>query len=375
MFDGSGGRSRWRRLLWAAAIVVLAAILYAARDALTPFAIGGIVAFLLAPVVDRLRAMLPFRSTRPELATTVAVLVIYVAALSVFAAVLLTVVPRVVNQVSQLAVEAPAITRQAQDEVERRVRTYRQIVPRNMQAYIDEQAARLAEQAGNWGVLVVQQVLALLTSGFASLVAFIVVPFWLYYLLRDREAGTSAFVRLFPVEVRGDVRALVLSAANTFGSYIRAQLLLATLIGIVTWLGLAWLGVPFALLLGVITGVFNLIPVLGPMIGGIPVLIISFAALPGLSTLWVFLFLFVTQNLKDYVIAPRIQGDAVKIHPAVVLLLLVVAGKLAGIWGLLLVVPVAAVVRDVFMHVQRRLRDGPEVRPAPAEVLAGRAGD
>ncbi|HZQ36787.1 MAG TPA: AI-2E family transporter, partial [Dehalococcoidia bacterium] len=80
---------------------------------------------------------------------------------------------------------------------------------------------------------------------------------------------------------------------------------------------------------------------------------------------------FVTQELKDFIVVPRVQGNAVRLHPAIILVLIVVAGRLAGFWGLLLVVPVAAVLRDSFVYVYHRLGEQPALAlPEPGEPRA-----
>jgi predicted PurR-regulated permease PerM len=194
-----------------------------------------------------------------------------------------------------------------------------------------------------------------------------VTPFWLFLVLKDRERGVAAFVGLFPAGVRPDVRLLLAGADRVLGSFIRAQLLNAIIAGVSTGVGLWLLGVPFSLVLGVLAGFANLIPVLGAMIAGAPALVVAAATTDPLTVLWTFLFLFVAQNVRAYAIVPRIQGQAVNIHPAIILVLLVIAGKLAGFWGLLLIVPLAAVARDVFVHVYRRL--GEPAAPPAAPLL------
>jgi predicted PurR-regulated permease PerM len=261
----------------------------------------------------------------------------------------------------------PSLVERVQHEFERNAGWYRENVPEALQRRIEAGTQDLAGRAANVGVSLALGLLALVTGGVGQLVAYIVTPFWLFLVLRDREQGNRFFLGLFPPAVQLDVRLLLAKADRTLGSFIRAQLLNAIIAGVTTWLGLWWLGVPFSLVLGVLAGFANLIPVLGAMIAGVPALVVAAALTEPLIVLWTFIFLFVAQNVRAYAIVPRIQGQAVNIHPAIILVLLVVGGKLGGFWGLLLVVPLAAVTRDIFVHIYRRLGQ-PEQDAAPAQA-------
>lgn len=352
---GQSLRARIRLAMVAGAILVVGWLFWSARDALTPFLFATVVAVALAPLVDRVLGWLPFRERRPQAARVVAVLTVYLGTILVLGGLLVMIAPRVGDQALTLSENAPALVATAREELEQWAGWYRERVPPVVQQQVDQASQDLARRAATFGTQVLQRIFTFITSGITGALAYLVVPFWLYYLLMDRDRGTRAFVGLFPVAVRDDVRILLERANRTFGAFIRAQLILSTVSGVVTGFGLALLGVQPALVLGVIAGIANLIPVLGPMIGGLPILLVTAATRPGWMILWVFLFLFAAQNLKDYLLVPHLQGDAVRLHPAIILPLLVIAGHLGGFWGLLLAVPLASIVRDIYVYIYRRL--------------------
>jgi predicted PurR-regulated permease PerM len=372
------GRERLRLALVLAALGAVAWLIWSARDVLSPFLIGIVAAFVLAPIVDRVVALLPFRRSRPELAATLAVAVVYGAVLLLLALLALFLLPRIGDQFEQLAESTPGLVATTRERIEQSAAWYREQVPRDVQREINHRTEDIARRAGDIGIEIARRTVAFLTGGLANVLAYIVVPFWLFYVLKDRALGTRAFYTLFPPAWQGDVAVMLHRANGVLGSYIRAQLLLSTLSGAVMAVGLTLFDIKFSLILGVIAGIANLIPVLGPMIGGVPILIVTAATHPGWTILWVFLFMFITQNVKDYVLVPRVQGDAVNLHPAIILVLLVIAGHLAGFWGLLVAVPLAAVVRDIFVYIYRRLGDDPppatvhETTSGPASTAAGR---
>ncbi len=352
-------RARGRLAMAIGAALVVGWLVWSARYALYPFIVGIIAAFALAPIVDRVARLLPFRRTNPDLAVSLAVALVYAATLLILITLGVQLVPRVGNQLLQLADRAPALVAEARERFEQGTGWYRRRVPPNLQRQIDQSTQELAGRAGAVGLRVVGGVLGIVTGTVGNALSYIVVPFWIFFLLKDYDRGAAAFIRLFPPSWRDDVTILLQGAGRTMGSFIRAQLVLSVVSGVIAAAGLWLLGVPFSLILGVIAAIASLIPVLGAMLGGIPALIVTIATKPGWTVLWVFLFLFITQNLKAYVIVPRIQGQAVKLHAAVILVLLAIAGSVAGFWGLLLVVPLAAVARDVFVYIYRRLGDEP----------------
>ena len=138
-------------------------------------------------------------------------------------------------------------------------------------------------------------------------------------------------------------------ANDVLGAYVRAQLTLGVVVGAVVFVGLFALGIRFAALLGLIAGVFELIPIIGPLLGAIPGILVALATSPG-DLLWVVLLYTGVQLVENAVLVPRIQGRAVDIHPAIIMLLLVISSEVAGLWGVIVAVPLAAVTRDVFLY-------------------------
>lgn len=362
-------RRRLRAVMVVSAICVLVWLLYDARGSLTPFYAGATFAFIFAPLVDRLSALVPFRRARPGLATGLAILIVYAGIGVLLAAFAFWVVPRLLEQSATLVAATPRLVRRVQDELTRDSASYRQRVPPELQRSIEIEGQKMAGRAGDFAQEAVTRVLAFFVVGVSTLLGYIVVPFWIFFVLKDRRQGAEAFYNLFPDSLSDDARYLIQRANTVIGAYLRAQFLLASFTGALTALGLTLFGVPFAIVLGLIAGVANLIPVLGPMLGGLPALIVVGATHPGWTVVWVFLFLFVAQELKDFILVPHIQGGAVRIHPAIILLLLVVAGHVAGFWGLFVAVPFAAVARDSFAYIYRRLGGSGALRAADRELL------
>ena len=117
--------------------------------------------------------------------------------------------------------------------------------------------------------------------------------------------------------------------------------------------------VRFALVLGIIAGITELIPVIGPILGSVPAIIVALATSPE-KTLLVILIAVGVQFLENNFLVPRIHSMAVHVHPAVIMVLLVIGSNLAGVWGMLIVVPLAAACRDIYIYLHERFGE-PEV--------------
>jgi predicted PurR-regulated permease PerM len=146
-----------------------------------------------------------------------------------------------------------------------------------------------------------------------------------------------------------------------FAQWVRGQLILGLAVGIATFIGLLILaGIidpvfgRFALLLALVAGILELLPIIGPIIAAIPAILIAATAGPQAVIAAVALYLIV-QQLENNILVPKIQGDAVELHPSVVMFALVIGGAIAGLLGAILALPITAAGRDVYRYLFRRL--------------------
>jgi predicted PurR-regulated permease PerM len=158
---------------------------------------------------------------------------------------------------------------------------------------------------------------------------------------------------------------------DVLSAYIRGQLLLCFFIGTMATLALLIIDVPSALVLGLIAGLFEALPFIGPILGAIPALIVALVNEPT-SAIWVAVAFFAIQQVENLILVPRISGESVKLHPAMVMVVLVVGNELAGFVGMLIAVPVTALLRDVFKYLYLRLLDEPlSPEAAMTEIRSG----
>ena len=214
---------------------------------------------------------------------------------------------------------------------------------------------------------VAARTLGAISNAVSTVIGVAAVPFLLFYLLKDRETAVSGIYSLMPPEARRHAVNVVAIVNGVVGAYIRAQLTLGVIVGLVVSLGLFLLGVKFSILLGIVAGVTELIPIIGPLLGAIPGVFVALATAPE-KVLWVVLLYAGVQAVENVVLVPRIQGHAVGVNPAIIMVALMVGSEAAGLWGVLLAVPVTAVGRDIFnyFHAEWGQRPEPEA-PTSAE--------
>jgi predicted PurR-regulated permease PerM len=163
------------------------------------------------------------------------------------------------------------------------------------------------------------------------------------YLLIDGPRFRSRSLALLPVQHRGKLLFLEDHISRVLGAYLRGQFTLAVIIGVAAGVGTALLGLPYAVVLGVLAGLFELVPMFGPILSVIPAAIVALF-MPFPTVVWVLLFFLVVQQVENNILAPRISGHAVGLHPLGAMFALLAGFQLAGLVGALFAVPLAGVL-------------------------------
>ncbi|MDA0301377.1 MAG: AI-2E family transporter [Chloroflexi bacterium] len=364
---------RARLALWVSTAALVCYVAYLSSYTLIPFLVGAVIAYALAPIVDRLLVLVPLRhSNQLAIRRGLAVLIIYLVFFGLLTVALLSLIPIAVEQIAHFIEELPAITESARQQTMGLLHQYQQRTPPEVQARINALAEQGASAAASVAATVVQATVFTVTSTVGFLFGLAIVPFWMFYVMRDRHLAGPNFVRAAPVEVREDVRMMLSLADRLLGRYIRAQLILGLAVGGAVGVLMALMGVELSLGLGVWAGVTELIPIIGPWAGAIPGLILVAATDPSLLP-WVALTYLMVQQVENNFLVPRIQGQALDLHPAMVILLLVVGGAVFGFIGLVVIIPLAAIVRELFWYLDRRLQgQTPEQAFAASHVNGGK---
>jgi predicted PurR-regulated permease PerM len=313
-----------------------------------PLLIAVAVVYLLNPLVTALE-----RRRVPRVAGAG---IVYVLFLCIVALVVSLLVPVVTRQVEAVIDHFPEYLADGQAFV-RRVATRFGQEP-NFQ--LDAEQVREWLSAGENRQAVTRYLTGLrsvTTSLLSGMIIFVLGPVMAFYLLIDLPRLRRGSMALIPPARREEIRALMDRIGQTVGGFFRGQLLVALFVGVASSVGLWAIGLPFWLLVGMVAGVFNLVPLVGPFIGGGLAVIIALISGEPLKALWAALVLLVVQQIDNHLISPNVMSRTVQLHPVVVMLALLVGASFAGLFGMLVIVPLVAVAKIVFLFVWSKYVD------------------
>ena len=180
-------------------------------------------------------------------------------------------------------------------------------------------------------------------------IALITMPIILFFLLKDGRNLPYYTMKFIPTKMRLSTYNLLKEINTQISQYIRGQLLVAFFVALMFWIGFAIIGLEYAVLLAILAGVLNLVPYLGSFLAIIPILIIALVASPAMLVKVIIVFA-IEQTLEGRLIQPLILGSNLKIHPVTIIVVLLTAGKLFGIPGVILGIPAYAVMKVIFEH-------------------------
>ncbi len=364
-------RKRNRLLLWLALAVLVLALLWATWRVLMPYLVGLVLAYLLLPLVNWLDRHMPARLKDWRVSRAIAIVITYLLLLAIVAGLVAFFVPLLVQQVDYLIERWPVLAERAQEWGEQGW-TWYQRLPENWQTTIETNVEGLL---GDVAAALQNAMLATVTTVFSTvstIIGLVVIPFWLFYILHDESKVKTGAIGVFPERMRADLLAMARLLDDVLSAYIRGQLLLMLFVGGMATIAFLIIGVPFAIVLGFIAGLFEILPYVGPILGAIPAVLVALLNEP-VTALYVAAAFFAIQQVENLILVPRIAGQSVKLHPAMVMLVLVIGNELAGLVGMITAVPIAAIIRDVFKYLYLRLLDEPlSPAQAAARVRAGR---
>ena len=187
-------------------------------------------------------------------------------------------------------------------------------------------------------------------GAFSGVLSLILIFVFTIYMLLDFKNLRLMFVDLFEDERRDEIQKLVTKIETRLGSWLRGQILLMLIIGVLTYIGLLIIGMDYALPLAVIAGLLEVVPIVGPIISLVPAALIGFFISPVVGVGVVILYLFV-QQLENSLIVPKVMQKAVGFNPLITIIALMVGGQLLGVVGAILAIPILITFYEVFMYV------------------------
>jgi len=358
---------RNRLILVVLLLLLVCGMLYVAKSALLPFIIGLVIAYLVLPVVNFFERRMPPLLRDRNLSRPLSILIAYLIVILFIAGIFSFLIPPVVEEVQVLWKQMPELATKGRTLGSEWLGKYQEIIPLDIQQRIQNSLEKLAGTIGQALQEGVTRTVSVISSTVSFFLGILVIPFWLFYILNDEVKVRESALDLIPDRIEPDLLNILRITDDIFSAYIRGQLLLCLFIGVMATTGLLIVGVEFALLLGLIAGVFEILPFVGPILGAIPALVVAVLQSP-MAALWTLVVFIVIQQIENLFLVPKIAGESVKLHPALIMVVLVVGNEALGLWGMLLAVPLAAVIRDVFKYLYLRFSD----EEIPAEEAMAR---
>jgi predicted PurR-regulated permease PerM len=316
-------------------LTVLGVVLYVLKGALTPLAVALAIAYFLDPIVVRLK-----RLGVPRSVGVLVPLLGFVLSLALFA---LVVVPAIMSQLSELARSFPGYWNAVLDWSLPRIEALGIAVPATWTEALSELRSRFdLERLGPLAA----GLLGGIAGGLGSIVGWVVVPVITFYLLAEFPAVKAGMISMIPPRYRDNVRLHWTRVDSLLSGFVRGQLTVCVILGVLYALGFWALDVPMAMLIGLISGAIAFIPYIGSATAlTLASVLCLFEHGAGVRLVGVGAWYVVVQNLEGFVLTPRIVGGSVGMHPVTVIVALLIGGNLLGFLGLIVAVPVAAVVQ------------------------------
>ncbi|GAB4569366.1 MAG: hypothetical protein Kow0077_01760 [Anaerolineae bacterium] len=348
-----------------------------------PVIISMVLAYLLSPMVGNLERLLPIKSD--GLRRTLATVLTFLITILALVLIILLIVPSIAAQMRQFVDVIPDLINEIEADLTRLLSTpitigSQQIIPMDLfglnMPVVVEDTLQLAEidlvstMQALLGPLT-SPVLGALGSVLSGLLMAIFVLTMIFYLLKDGPLFLQQIEEIFPPAYRDDVRCLIQRLGEIWNAYLRGQIILSLTMGTVVFFAATVLGVRSPLVLGLLSGLLEFIPNLGPAIALIPAALFALffpsATIPGLEGVFFMLVVVLVwtglQNLEAIFLVPRIMGDSLDLHPFVVIVAVIGGASLAGALGVILAAPVVATLRLFFdyLYIKLMRNDLPEV--------------
>jgi predicted PurR-regulated permease PerM len=348
--------SRWR--FWAGVAAGVLLLLWLLNDILLPFVVGAVVAYFFDPLVMRLQ--------RARLSRTWATTVVTIIAVLIAIGIATAVVPPLFGQLEQLIANAPSFTVKAAQGIQPMIEPIRErmgLPPLSLQELQDAATQRVGQVlglAGGFAAKVAQGGVALINL----LGLLFLTPVVTFYLLRDWPRVVASIDRALPLDHAATIRALAGEANAAVAGYLRGQALVCVILGTIYAVGLSIVGLQFGAVIGMIAGLISFIPFVGTLVGAVLSIGMALVQFPPewMGVVKVAVVFLLGNLLEGNLLSPKLVGDRVGLHPVWIMFALLAGGSLLGFTGVLIAVPVAAVVGVVVRHLMRRYRDSPFYR-------------
>lgn len=319
--------------------------LYIERAILTPFILAAIFAYIFNPVVN-------FFYHKLKLPRTLSVIFIYLVIIVGVVYLGIFFSGRVVEESFELKNQAYSITKTAKSQVN------------NLPDWVRPTVNDTLSSLEKYTVISYPSVLSFFPKAFSRILGVIIFLFAAFYFLKEGRNMLDKFLNFIPNDYKVEVDILIRRINSVLGSYLRGQIFLVFFVSLVLFICLTILGVKFALILAVFSGFAEIVPIIGPIVAAAIAAIValmggtsSFGLAPVQVAIAVVVVYTLVRQIQDYFVNPYIMGKITKLHPLIILFVVLAGEHTAGVLGLILAVPIAGIIRIIFEYSLDKVSD------------------
>lgn len=312
-----------------------------------PIILAGVLYYLLRPLVNLAARYIP---------RALAILSIYLMFIGLITLLLFLIGPTLQQQVNSLVENTPKIVNEIQKfTVELQENEYIARFQQDERFSLEEISGKIADNLNAYLTAFGSNVVNVISAITGFLILLVVIPFVLFYMLKDGEKLPNQVLKIIPRQHEQEGRNVLKDMDIALSSYIQGQIIVSVFVGVLIYIGFLIIGLEYSLVLALIAMFTNVIPFIGPFIGTIPSVVVAFFDRP-IMALWVLIVVIIVQQVESNLISPQVMGKKLDVHPLTIILLLLVASKFAGLLGLLLAVPTYAVSKVIVLHTIRFIK-------------------
>ena len=328
---------------------------------LIPFLVGILLAYMLMPFVNWLENILPPKGKTQKARRIISVILVFITFTLLLALFIIYIGATLVSASGALVNRAPILIAQGMENVTGWMKVFGGSLPQAFAGQFESMLSDMGPTVGKFVQDIFVGSLAVIPASLPTFMGFLIMPFFLFFILNDYESFQKYFYDYLPANAARHTANILTIIGDNMGRYLRSQLVLGLIVGFLVFMGLAILRVDYAPALAAVTAVTQFIPIVGPVVSGLIILLVTMALQPD-KVLWAVITFIIAQGILNTVFVNWIQGRYMHIHPAIVMVILVVGGYVAGLWGAILALPVGATVWQIYIYFRKQ--------PKPTEVQA-----
>ncbi len=339
---------KWGAELWMRIAIVLffVILVVAAPMVLFPFTVSLIIAILLNPLAHWIHDHVKLFGGLKKLPYDVAILISFAIFVSVIYLIIVHIFVPFVSEFREFIKGIPAMMVAVQQAIPELERQYQlSLMPPEAKNFV----ARIIQDVGEYTLKLAQFSLSAIFSFASTVVELIVVPFITFYMMKKGGYFVQVFIGLFPDRFHDHLENLFKEIHFVLNAYIRGQLILSVIMALVVFVGMWSMDIPYPLVIGLLAGLVEMVPLIGPIIGAIPPVLLGL--LQGSSVMVkVIVFYIIVQQLDGHFFMPKLMGSIIDVHPVAIIAGVLIGGQLFGVVGMMISVPLVAVLQVILRH-------------------------